>query len=435
MSVVVRIDPKTSIFRNDFASNHADLPGAMLPWLSSRRAAAIDAFASVGAPTKRVEAWKYTDIAGALDSALEPATEFRGKADEADPFVGLGVPRLTLINGFLQSHDDVEGLEIVNLGALQMEPPQWVSGNLGLSAADSSQALGAASLALMRGGVAIRVTGARKIHLAFINPLRGAALMSHARVLIVVEEGAALDLLESHAGAGDEHLLANLGMEIVLKANAHVSHTRLQAEGEGTIHVTSLAARLERDASYYALYAAVGAKLSRLDANIRLGGPGAAAELRSVSVLGGTRHADITTVMDHASHNTMSKQLFKSVVGGRGRTVAQGRVTVREGAVKSDSHQLFKAMLLGARAEADAKPELEIYADDVSCGHGTAIGAIDPDALFYMRARGIDETEARSLLVRAFLEDAIQGFADDSVHDALWAKIDAALPALQGETP
>ena len=142
--------------------------------------------------------------------------------------------------------------------------------------------------------------------------------------------------------------------------------------------------------------------------------------------------ADTTTVMEHASPHTTSRQLFKSVVGGRGRAVAQGRVRVNEGAVKSDSHQLFKSLLLSPRAEADAKPELEIYADDVVCGHGTAIGALEEDALFYLRARGIPEAEARGLLVRAFLDEAAQGFGDEAIHETLWRTLDTALAGLDG---
>ena len=134
----------------------------------------------------------------------------------------------------------------------------------------------------------------------------------------------------------------------------------------------------------------------------------------------------------NASPHTTSRQLFKSVVGGRGRAVAQGRVRVNEGAVKSDSHQLFKSLLLSPRAEADAKPELEIYADDVVCGHGTAIGALEEDALFYLRARGIPEAEARGLLVRAFLDEAAQGFGDEAIHETLWRTLDTALAGLDG---
>jgi Fe-S cluster assembly protein SufD len=145
--------------------------------------------------------------------------------------------------------------------------------------------------------------------------------------------------------------------------------------------------------------------------------------------------ADITTVMDHAAAHTTSRQLFKSVVGGRGRSVNQGRVAVRPGAVKSDSHQLFKALLLSPRAEADAKPELEIFADDVACGHGTAIGDLDADALFYLRSRGIPEAEAKSLLIHAFLADAMEGFGDDGIRQTLTERLDAALVSIGQAEP
>ena len=139
--------------------------------------------------------------------------------------------------------------------------------------------------------------------------------------------------------------------------------------------------------------------------------------------------------MDHASPHTRSRQLFKSVLGGTGRAVNQGRVIVREGAVKSDSHQLFKALLLSRRAEVDAKPELEILADDVLCGHGTAIGSLDDDSVFYLRSRGIPEDEAKLLLIRAFLADAIEGFGDESVHDAMWREIESGLAAAGRASP
>jgi Fe-S cluster assembly protein SufD len=301
-------------------------------------------------------------------------------------------------------------------------------------AAGRDSPLGAASFALMRGGVAVRVRERATLHLDFLNPARDRGAVSHCRVLLVLEEGARLSLLETHRGAGAEQTLANIGMEFVLKPGARLEHVRLQAEGSNALHVTSLGARLERDAEYRALYAALGARLSRLDVNVRLAAPGSHATLHNVAVLN-AGIADVTTVMDHATPHGTSRQLFKSVVGGRGRSVNQGRVVVREGAVKSDSHQLFKALLLSSRAEADAKPELEIFADDVVCGHGTAIGSLDEDALFYLRSRGIPESEAKGLLIRAFLEDAIEGLTDEAVHDALWRRIDASLASFGAVEP
>ena len=437
------IDPKTSLFCDDFAANAADLPGAGLNWLESRRSAAIEAFARNGMPTRHVEAWKYTDIAAALGSDLEPATAFRAGADvpeeSAEVFSPAGATVITLVNGYLHLIGGTElsgSVDVVDLAQLSVRTPEWVEQHLGLHAAAADQALGAASLALMRGGVAIRVrAGARDLpplHLNFVNPIRGHGLMSHARVLLFLEDGASLDLIETHSGGGEDSLLVNLGMEIVLRKGARLTHSRIQEEIGRTLHVTSIGAELSQNARYRALIANLGERLSRVDMNVRLIEPDAEATLRSVTALDGESHADITTVMDHLAPHTTSRQLFKSVLGGRARSVSQGKVTVREGAVKSDSHQLFKALLLGKRAEADAKPELEIFADDVVCGHGTAIGALDDDALFYLRSRGIAERQARALLIRAFLEEVIEGFAEGAVRDALWKRIDRVLDSISG---
>ena len=282
----------------------------------------------------------------------------------------------------------------------------------------------------MRGGVAVRVRGQKTLSLNFVARGRGQDTVSHARALIVVEEDASLHLFETHSGEGVAQTLANLGIELVLKSGARLEHIRLQAEAANALHITSLGATLAKDCEYRALYMAMGARLSRLDIDVNLAAPGAHATLHNVAVLD-AGIADVTTLMDHASPRTNSRQLFKSVVGGRGRSVNQGRVTVRKGAVKSDSHQLFKALLLSPRAEADAKPELEIFADDVVCGHGTAIGALEADALFYLRARGIPEGEAKNLLIRAFLADAIEGFGDEAVYDGLAKRLDSALESLE----
>ena len=420
------------LFQEDFAAHVASLPGAGLSWLDTRRAEAMTAFASTGVPTRRVEAWKYTDLSSFIGETLAPAVRIREPAETAGAFAEIPGMRLVFAGGFLHAVHEMEtGVETVDLSMIDSSTPGWVRDHLGLLAAGSEQPLGAASLALMRSGAAIRVRAPNAaLHLDFLNPLRRGDFVSHSRVLIVIEEGSSLRLMESHTGEGTDQTLANLGMEFVLMPGAKLEHVRLQAEASSVRHVTSIGARLGRRAEYRALYAALGAHVSRLDAVIRLEGEGAEANLRNIAA----PHdgiADITTVMDHASPHTTSRQLFKSVVGGTGRSVNQGRVLVREGAVKSDSHQLFRALLLSPRAECDAKPELEIFADDVICGHGTAIGALDDDALFYLRSRGIPEPEAKELLIQAFLEDAIGDFVDPAVHSALWQQLDGALKAME----
>jgi Fe-S cluster assembly protein SufD len=429
-ALAFRLDSQPDTFRDDFARHGATLPGADVPWLEARRRAAMTAFAKTGTPTRRVEAWKYTDLANALEGELASAPRHDGTVAEQRVFGEEGA-RVLLVNGYLHSVQDAERLEIVDLSRVDHATPDWVSNHLGLTAAGEDQLLGAVSLALMRGGVAIRVQGAGTLHLDFLNLARASA--SHARVLIVVDKGASLRLFESHTG-DSEAAFANVGIELVLKPGAQVEHVRLQNESATALHVTSLAANLGRDARYRALYCALGGRLSRVDALVRLADAGAEAQLHDVAILNGGI-ADITTVVDHSAAYTTSRQLFKSVVGGRGRSVNQGRVAVRPGAVKSDSHQLFKALLLSPRAEADAKPELEIFADDVVCGHGTAIGDLDADALFYLRARGIPEGEAKSLLIHAFLADAIEGFGNDAVRQTLTERLDAALESLGQAAP
>jgi Fe-S cluster assembly protein SufD len=160
---------------------------------------------------------------------------------------------------------------------------------------------------------------------------------------------------------------------------------------------------------------------------IALQGVGAAADLSGVSVLSGTSHADVTTYVTHEVGETQSLQLFKKVVGEGAQAVYQGKVTVKPGADGSDSRQTAKALLLGARAEADLKPELEILADDVKCAHGAAVGDLDADSLFYLRARGIPEKDARHLLLHAFLEDAVAGIADTDLRETVRGMVSQAL--------
>lgn len=396
-------------------------------FLKPRRAAAMEAFGRAGIPDRRVEAWKYTDLSQALPEGLGPVLPHATSVGEYQPFATRAASRIVFANGHAERAQAGDGVEIVDLGAIEF-PPEWVRKDFGTEAAGLDQPLGAASLALMQEGVAIRVTGAhRTLHLDFQYPPAARDWAAHTRVLIILESDASLRLFESHTGGMGNNFL-NLGVEFVLAEGAQLDHLRLLNGFEG-VHVASLGARLAANAGYRALYVSLSGKLSRVDANIRLSGEGASAELNNIAVAHNGIQ-DTTTVMDHAHPHTQSRQLFKSVVGERGRSVAQGRVFVREGAIKSDSHQLFKALLLSPRAEADAKPELEIFADDVVCGHGTAIGALDADALFYLRARGIPEGEARALLVRAFLEEALAPFGDEELRADIWSEIDSVLSAL-----
>jgi Fe-S cluster assembly protein SufD len=240
----------------------------------------------------------------------------------------------------------------------------------------------------------------------------------------VLEDGAALTLLESHANATS---FANLGVEFVLGEKAVLTHIRVAQSPAEAVQVEEVAVSQGGGSTYRAHFTDLGAKLSRLELQIALAGAKTETKLSGVHVLTDGRQADVTTRLDHMVGDTESAQLFKHVVGGKSRAVYQGRITVQQGADGTDSRQSAKALLLDERAEADLKPELIIFADDVKCAHGAAVGDIDADSLFYLRSRGIPEAEARAMLMRAFLEDAVSEIENEAIRAAVWSVVEAGL--------
>src|SRR6201995_3532096 len=342
-------------------------------------------------PNRRVEEWKYSDLARALGDAGFGEITARVRVDMLPA-----------------------GVETIELD--QSVRPLWVSAHYGKL---KTNAVGTLSLAKAQNGLALRVPKGHTV----TEPLRLTVVgEGHVRLLLVLEEGASLTLLENVDPADTR----NAGFEIVLGANAELHHVRLGPASDA-VQVEEISFRLARDARYHGHFANFGAKLSRTELAITLEGEGSTVDLSGVSVLSGNAHADVTTHVTHAVGHTQSTQLFKKVVGGHGQAVYQGKVTVAQGADGSDSRQTAKALLLGERAEADLKPELEILADDVKCAHGAAVGDLDADSLFYLRARGIPENEARALLIHAFLEDAVSRIADEDQRELVRTELLTAL--------
>lgn len=379
------------------------LPGGIAtpPWLLERRDLALRILRTQGVPHRRVEAWKYSD----LKSVLEAANDFE-------------------LSGITWNVSPLpKGIELFDLSHLE-DAPEWVRAHLGRSAADS--AMPAASLALASSGFALRVKNdvADPIRIEFSGS-------GHGRALIVVEPNCALTLVETPASGA----FSNVGIESVVGTNARLTHVRMAGASPYATQVEDIAVRVARNATFFGHVINEGALLSRLDLRMTLKEEGATAFLSGVSVLAGALHSDVTTEIYHAAGRTRSTQLFKKAVGGKGRAVYQGKITVAEGANGSDSQQTAKAILLSDRAEADLKPELEILADDVKCAHGAAIGDLDADSLFYLRSRGVPEADARNLLIRAFLEDAIAPIANPEIRDEAWRKVEARLVQAMEATP
>lgn len=363
--------------------------------LADRKAEAAAIFGSHGVPNRRIEEWKYSDLRVALGDA------------------GVGTDQAQWHVGALPK--DVELFDLS-----QDNFPAWAAKHFGQA---HRNVMGAASFALSDGGVALRVPKGA----AIAEPLKlDFTGVGHARALLVVEAGASLTLVENITGGA----FRNVGFEILLGEDARLEHVRVSPLAAEAVLVEEAHIRIARGAQYRAHYAAFGSKLSRMEVEISLEGEGAQAHLSGVAVLDGKRHSDVTTHVIHRIGNTHSTQLFKHVAGGHGRAVYQGKVTVAKGADGSDSSQNAKALLLGETAEANLKPELEIFADDVKCAHGAAVGDLDAESLFYLRARGIPEAEARGLLLQAFLEDAVAEISNTDQRELVRTELLTALRAV-----
>ncbi|MEI9931967.1 MAG: SufD family Fe-S cluster assembly protein [Rhizomicrobium sp.] len=340
--------------------------------MNAVRTKAAENFRAHGVPHRRVEAWKYSDLKSVVD---------------IDQITSSDAAKWTI---------DAEGVEVTDLGD---------GGFAG--------AMGEASLAFSKAGFGLRVAKAGTVRVNFFSP-------GQARVRIIVEPGATLDYVETAGGSGFQ----NIGMDVSLGEDAVLTHVRVAGKSNG-VRVEDVNVAVAKRGTYRLHAAHFGSDLSRLELKVSLNGEGASVHLAGVSVLDNA-HADVTTHIIHAKGDTQSTQLLKHVAGGKARAVYQGKITVAEGANGSDSRQTAKALLFDERAEADLKPELEIFADDVKCAHGAAVGDLDADSLFYLRARGIPEDEARGLLIRAFLHEAFDGVRDD-LRELLWTSVEEAL--------
>ena len=239
----------------------------------------------------------------------------------------------------------------------------------------------------------------------------------HPRHAIHLAYGARLALLE--LSLGDGIYLHNPVCEVHVATDAALTHVRLQNEAPAAFHLATLYAEIAERGAYDSFTLNIGASIVRTEAHVRLVGAKGTAHLNGAQLLGGTQHADFTTVVKHVAPSCSSRQTVKHVLAGHSQGVFQGRIEVARAAQKTDGYQMNQALLLSPDAEIDTKPELEIFADDVKCSHGATVGELDADQLFYLRSRGIPDAEARSMLVRAFLDEALDVVTNETVRGVL----------------
>ncbi|HEX7390337.1 MAG TPA: Fe-S cluster assembly protein SufD [Acidiphilium sp.] len=389
-----------------------------LPGEAGRRSVAAARFRKSGWPTRRDEAWHYTDLAARLkgfDLALpENGTSVAGLIPE------IALPRIVFVNGHLSEELSVgfPGLARYGSDAVLADGRDLPMVALNTALAQDGAVLDIADSA--DAGTVFLVSVAGSAQQAVVAPRHRIRLGAHA----------ALTLIEIARGEGE--YLHNPVVEIALGEGAVLRHYRLQDEAREAVHVATIFADLAADARYESFTLNLGARLSRNETHATLAGSKGDVHLNAAQLLTGSQHGDITTIVAHDAPDCTSRQTVKSVLTGASRGVFQGRIEVARIAQKTDGYQMNQALLLSPDAEIDSKPELEIFADDVKCSHGATIGALDPEQVFYLRSRGIPEAEARAILVRAFLDEALEPVTDAAAHrlfeeaiEAWWRK-DAA---------
>jgi Fe-S cluster assembly protein SufD len=402
--------------------------------VADMRRQAFEAFERAGLPNRRIEEWKYTDLRALMREVLPlaPAPDAdaikRARAALKTAHVA-GATKLVLVDGvFARELSDVAevGVTVKTLReALE-------SGDSHLLTSDASDAMIALNAAMATDGVVISVAdGATPAHpLQIIHVATASKASAFTRSHVAIAKGARATLVESFVAAdGAKAYQANDALILSIGDGVDLSHVRLMADSADAVNITSGIFTVGAKAKYNLFNMTSGGALSRFSGLLALKGEGSELNVNGVNLLKGTQHGDTTLVVDHAVPNCTSREIFRAVVDDRAHSVFQGRIIVRPYAQKTDGKMMTRALLLSDEAEADNKPELEIFADDVTCGHGATAGALDESLLFYLRARGLPEKEAQALLIQAFVGEAIEGIPNDDLREAAMASAQRWLEA------
>jgi len=394
----------------------AVLPGDGIDWLDAVRAEGLTRFAEVGLPTRKVEAWKYTDLKPLEKAELSPAEPVAEGVGEVPSLAAAPAARLVFVDGYLR--EDLSetgglpaGVTVRGLAQTLGDEPATVQGRYG-TAGGAAMPLAALNSALAADGAVVRIGAdvslAAPIELVFLATGK-APVAYHPHHVIIAERGSRATVIENHAGLGDGRYFANHAAEWVIEEGAELKRVKVQREGTGAVHVAAATADVARGGRFASFVLQTGGALARDELHVALTEEDAEVKLDGAYLGRGKQHIDNTTVIDHLRPETRSNEVYKGVLDDKARAVFQGRIEVRRDAQRIEGHQLNKTLLLSEGAEVDTKPELKIYADDVKCSHGAAAGELDPDQLFYLRARGLPERDARMLLVEAFLQEVVDG--------------------------
>jgi Fe-S cluster assembly protein SufD len=413
-------------------------------WLQEIRDRGAARFAQLGFPTVRHEEWRFTNVSPIAGAELTPASgAIALEASRLETFLYADAPhRLVFVNGrYVPALSRTSGLPggvlFGSLAEALADDGSKVGELLGRQVDIDTRAFAALNSAFAADGAYVSIPEGlvldTPLQLLFVSSAAavstapGTTMATHPRTLVVMGANSQSQIVETYVGLPGQAYFTNAVTEVVVGENAVLDHYKVQEESVEAFHVASMHVRAARSANFSSHSFALGGRLVRNDTIATLAGAGAECTLNGLYLADGDRLVDNHTTIDHAEPHCPSHEVYKGIIGGKARAVFNGKIIVRPDAQKTDAKQTNRALLLSDDATINTKPQLEIFADDVKCTHGAAIGQLDEDALFYLRARGLTMQEARDMLIHAFAGEILDRVKIDPLRAALESELYAQL--------
>lgn len=422
----------------DRLASHTAKREAEPTWIAARRQAGAARFEALGFPSRRDEAWKYTDVRRISegDFALAGDAGF-SQASAAALTLPIEAIRLTFVDGVFSAElSDLAalpaGVGVEPLSQALARNHEAVGATLGRLTGVDFSPFSALNTAFAEEGAVIRLAPGTRVEtpivVQFLSRANETPVMSHPRVLIEAGARSQATVVEHYVGEAEAANFTNVVGEVLLERGAILDHYKLQEAPLGDLHIASLHIDQGRDSRFTSFNVNLGGGLVRNDLIADLNAQGAEANYYGLFFAQGRQHVDNHTLVNHNAPHTFSNENYKGILGDRARGVFNGKVIVKRDSQKIEAHQSNANLLLSDRAEIDTKPELEIYADDVKCSHGATTGQLDEEAVYALRTRGIDEQTARGLLTLAFAGEVMERVALDAVAERVERTVAGKLP-------
>jgi Fe-S cluster assembly protein SufD len=406
-------------------------------WVKERRESAAKQFAATGFPTTRMEDWRFTNTSPIAEANWPLAQGGFKHAESLVSSVNVpGAVRLAIVNGqFAAGLSDLsalpKGLRIASLRDGARDATDGIETHLGKVFSIAGHPFAALNTSFLDDGVAVMVTAGAvvetPVHIVIVTSGDGQPVTAHPRVLIVAGANSQVRIAQTFIGANGDAYFNNAVAEIVVGESARVELYTDQRESDQAFHVANIQAHVSAKGVFESHVFSTGSRIQRHDIGIGLKGEGADCTMNGVYLADGERLMDTHTSLDHAMPHCTSHEVYKGILAGKAKAVFNGRIIVQLDAQKTDAKQTNRALLLSDDATINSNPQLEIFADDVKCTHGAAVGQLDEEALFYLQARGLNRAEARDMLLHAFAGEVIAGLKIPALREQIETNFFSAL--------